>query len=216
VEAECHPVARPRQRRALIHALVTHLALRYGLEEVPTWLYRILERAEPVTLLKGHRQAAYVTLCQEMVAVIKEVFGRFRVDGPAAFGGTHYGPMDLPRFCDRASAQVTFLSRYTYSKGSRLPRAFAARRRKAPTEALARHVASGWRCADGSAFPDLAAHITERNSSCRWVSPLTDMAFNAAYLTTARWRSMCVPHPISEQSRGHLGLDDARVARCSP
>ena len=147
--------------------------------------------------------------------MIKEVVACFRVDGPAACGGTHYWPADL-RFCDRESAQVAFLSRHTCVNGSRPPTPFAACQRKAPTEALAWHRESGWRCTDGSAFPDLPVHITEYNRSCLSVRPLPDTAFNAAFLATVRSRSMSVLHPISEQSWGHLGPDDARAARCSP
>jgi xylan 1,4-beta-xylosidase len=170
--------------RGLIHAVVTHLVARYGLEEVLTWPFEIWNEPNLSSFWKDADQAAYFTLYRETVAVIKGVDARFRVGGPAICGGADHWLADFLSFCEREAVPVDFLSRHAYSSDPREPIPFAAYQRIARPESLLEQFATGRQYAQRSAFPDLPVHITEFNSSYLPVNPVHDSAFNAAYLAT--------------------------------
>jgi len=168
--------------RDLIHAVVTHLVERYGLEEVRTWPFEIWNEPNLSNFWKDADQAAYFTLYRETVGAIKAVDSGLQVGGPAICSGTDQWMADFLRFCEEEGVPVDFLSRHAYSSGPREPIPFGAYQRFAPPELLLEDFATGREYAGRSAYPDLPVHITEFNSAYTAVNPVHDTAFNAAYL----------------------------------
>ena len=97
--------------RELVEALVRHLALRYGREEVGRWAFEVWNEPNLQMFWTGS-QADYFDLYDASAAAVKAVDPAFRVGGPATSAAAWVD--DLLEHCRSTGVPIDFVSTHTY------------------------------------------------------------------------------------------------------
>lgn len=177
----------------LIHALVSHWAERYGLEEIRRWYYEVWNEPNLHAFWSGTK-SEYFELYRHTALAVKRVDAQLRVGGPATsnfvpderFDGEredttkHLTHMvddldslewhavwmkDFLRFCEKENLPVDFVSCHPYPTDFALDGHGHSRGRSRSKDSL--HVDMTWLrdTLAKSAYPDAEIHLTEWSSS---------------------------------------------------
>jgi xylan 1,4-beta-xylosidase len=96
---------------ALVRDLVSHLADRYGRDEVCRWAFEVWNEPNLQVFWAG-AQSDYFRLYEVTARAVKSVDGRFRVGGPATAAAAWVD--DLLAFCASRDVPIDFISTHTY------------------------------------------------------------------------------------------------------
>lgn len=106
------PPSDPQDWADLIHAFVTHLVDRYGLNEVLTWYFEVWNEPDLEGGFWVGGQQAYFELYQVTVNTIKAIDHRLMVGGPAT--SKSLWVQELIDFCADNQVPIDFLSTHHY------------------------------------------------------------------------------------------------------
>jgi len=96
---------------ALVKAFVTHLAQRYGLEEIRTWFYEVWNEPNLKYFWKGDKQE-YMKLYRSTALAVKSVDAGLPVGGPAT--SVNAWIPDIINFCKETETPLDFISTHHY------------------------------------------------------------------------------------------------------
>ena len=99
------------QWASLIHKLVEHCVLRYGLEEVSTWFFEVWNEPNLDAFWNGS-QSDYFALYGYTAEAIKSVDASLKVGGPATAANAWIA--DFIKFCDENRLPADFISTHHY------------------------------------------------------------------------------------------------------
>lgn len=170
--------------RAMVQALLVHLCVRYGRDEVVTWPIEVWNEPNLPGFWEHADMKEYFKLFHNTFEAIKEVDERFRVGGPAVCGGSdEVWIKAFMEYCHEQKIPVDFVTRHHYTT-------------ELPDDVGHYGYPELMRAEDGFAnlhttreiidsFPEykgLEIHITEYNTSYIPNAPIHDTNQNAAFL----------------------------------
>jgi xylan 1,4-beta-xylosidase len=167
----------------LVQKLLSHLAARYGVEELRLWPVEVWNEPNLAGFWEGADQAAYFKLYETTARAVKSVDESIRVGGPAICGGSDHWIEDFLSFVKERGLPLDFFSRHLYTGQTpslRSPELLY--QSLSDPGAPARELKEVRKRIDGAGFPGLELHITEFNTSYNPLCPVHDTALNAAYL----------------------------------
>jgi xylan 1,4-beta-xylosidase len=167
----------------LVHKLLSHLAARYGLEELRLWPVEVWNEPNLAGFWENADQGAYFKLYEATAKAVKSVDEGIRVGGPAICGGSDHWIEDFLSFVKEKGLPLDFFSRHLYTgqtPSSRSPELLY--QVLSEPQAPVRELKEVRKRIDEAGFPGLELHITEFNTSYNPLCPVHDTALNAAYL----------------------------------
>jgi xylan 1,4-beta-xylosidase len=155
---------------ALIHAFVTHLIERYGINELLSWNFEVWNEPD-LSYFWGGDMHAYFELYANTARTIKAIDPHLRVGGPATSRSAWI--TEMLDFCTQQKVPIDFISTHHYCADVALEMGEAGseirwRGQKAMLADVRRTIAAVRR----SAMPNLEVHYTEWN-----VSPIHEDRF---------------------------------------
>ena len=167
----------------LIVAMVKHLELRYGKEEVKTWPFEVWNEPDHPAFLYPNKFDTYIELYKHTAEAIKSVSKDYVVGGPATAG-----PQWIPEFinyCSTNKIPLDFISTHNYGVigGNGLDEFGDKNLRVAPNlNTIPTNVSNAKKVIENSQLPNLPLHFTEWSTSYSAVDLVHDTYFNAAYV----------------------------------
>lgn len=179
------PPANHDKWAGLIKATLTHLAKRYGREEVSTWPCEVWNEPNLPGFWENADKAKYLELYAVSARAVKEVLPEMKVGGPAICGGqgSQEWVHDFLTYCRDNHLPVDFLTRHAYMgqtperKGRYLYHEMCAVNFTVEEMRTTRSIIDS--------FPEyvgMPMHITEFNTSYHPFCPIHDTNLNAAYI----------------------------------
>ncbi|MEH6593037.1 MAG: hypothetical protein V7746_22395 [Halioglobus sp.] len=181
-EANISPPADMEQWNQLIHAFVTHLIERYGIEEVRHWYFEVWNEPDLKDLFWSGDQQDYLELYRHTVTTIKAIDKQLPVGGPST--SKNLWLEETIAFCVDNNLPLDFISTHHYCADAALETGsdvfdIAYRGQKAMVEDVRRTVD----IVKNSAFPDIEIHYSEWNvSPCHEDRFGKDSEFNATFV----------------------------------
>jgi xylan 1,4-beta-xylosidase len=163
-----------KQWSTLINRLVSHLAKRYGLEEVRQWYFEVWNEPNLASFWTG-TQRDYFKLYRYTVEAIKKVDKSLRVGGPATANSKWIS--EFVDFCQKNKVPIDFVSTHQYpTDGFESDRDTEVQLFKSQRGIMRQLAQDTRRRARGS-----PVYYTEWNSSSNSRDPLHDESYAAAF-----------------------------------
>ncbi len=169
----------------LIKATLTHLAQRYGRDEVSSWPCEVWNEPNLRGFWENADKEKYLRLYEISSQAVKSVLPDMKVGGPAICGGT--GSQDWVRdfltFCRDKGLPLDFVTRHAYMGKDPLHRGRYLYHEMRTVEDLFDEMRTTRGIIDS--FPEyrgMPLHITEFNTSYNPFCPIHDTNLNAAYI----------------------------------
>ena len=167
---------------ALVKATLSHLAHRYGKEEVSGWPCEIWNEPNLTGFWENADKPKYLELYRATALAVKEVLPGMKVGGPAICGGTGSQEWisDFLAFCRDGKVPVDFVTRHAYLGQTPERRGRYLYHRMAPVSELIAEMRCSREIIDS--FPEyrgMPMYITEFNTSYNPFCPIHDTNLNA-------------------------------------
>ncbi|MGM9937295.1 MAG: xylan 1,4-beta-xylosidase [Candidatus Ornithomonoglobus sp.] len=168
----------------MVTALLTHLIVRYGRDEVVAWPVEVWNEPNLTGFWKDADMREYFRLFQKTFYAVKSVDERFRVGGPAVCGGTdEVWIRAFLGFCHENKLPVDFVTRHHYTceiaeeDGHYTYPALSEPQKGYENLLTTREIIDSF-----DEYKGLEIHITEFNTSWDPKNVIHDTNKNAAYL----------------------------------
>ncbi len=167
----------------LVKATLTHLASRYGREEVAAWPCEIWNEPNLPGFWENADKEKYLELYRATALAVRQVLPGMKVGGPAICGGTgsQQWIADFLTFCRDQAVPVDFVTRHAYMgqtpehHGRYLYHAMNTPEELIREMRESREIIDGFECYRG-----MPLYITEFNTSYNPFCPIHDTNYNAA------------------------------------
>ncbi|MBP3427744.1 MAG: xylan 1,4-beta-xylosidase [Clostridia bacterium] len=184
-EGNTTPPADEEKWTAMVKATLTHLARRYGEDEVSAWPCEVWNEPNLPGFWENADKPKYLRLYEITSKAVKEALPAMRVGGPAICGGagSQEWVLDFLTFCREKQLPLDFVSRHAYmgQQPNRVGRylyhemctpEFTIEEMRKTREII-------------DSFPEykgMEMHITEFNTSYNPLCPIHDTNLNACYI----------------------------------
>ena len=170
---------------ALVRATLSHLAQRYGEDEVSAWPCEVWNEPNLPGFWENADKAKYLRLYAVTVRAVKDVLPRMRVGGPAICGGegSQQWIDDFLRFCRDEQLPVDFVTRHAYMGLDTTRKGRFIYHDMRMVESIYEEMKESRAIIDS--YPEyrgIEMHITEFNTSYNPLCPIHDTNLNAAYI----------------------------------
>ena len=169
----------------LVKATLTHLAQRYGREEVSAWPCEVWNEPNLPGFWENADKAKYLELYAVTARAVKETLPEMKVGGPAICGGqgSQEWVRDFLTYCRDNQLPVDFVTRHAYMGQSPEREGRYLYHEMCAVEYTVEEMRKTRSIIDS--FPEYAGmpmHITEFNTSYNPFCPIHDANLNAAYI----------------------------------
>ncbi len=184
-EGNTTPPADEGKWTALVKATISHLAKRYGREEVSTWPCEVWNEPNLPGFWENADKAKYLRLYEITARAVKEVLPDMRVGGPAICGGegSQQWVDDFLRFCRDNAVPLDFVTRHAYMGQTPQPNGRYLYHTMCEVGYTYNEMKQTREIIDS--YPEyrgMEMHITEFNTSYNPFCPIHDTNLNAAYI----------------------------------
>ncbi|MBQ2955873.1 MAG: xylan 1,4-beta-xylosidase [Clostridia bacterium] len=184
-EGNVTPPADDNKWTALVKATLSHLAERYGHDEVSAWPCEVWNEPNLPGFWENADKEKYLHLYEITARAVKEVLPDMRVGGPAICGGegSQQWVDDFLRFCRDGNVPLDFVTRHAYMGQTPGRKGRYLYHEMCDPSYTYREMSETRRIIDS--YPEyrgMEMHITEFNTSYNPFCPIHDTNLNAAYI----------------------------------
>ena len=170
---------------AMVKATLTHLAKRYGEDEVSQWPCEVWNEPNLAGFWENADKQKYLQLYAVTAKAVKEALPRMRVGGPAICGGSgsQEWVRDFLTFCRDNQLPLDFVTRHAYMGQTTQKKGRYTYHEMCAVEYTYEEMKQTREVIDS--FPEykgMEMHITEFNTSYNPLCPIHDTNLNAAYI----------------------------------
>ncbi len=168
---------------ALIKALIEHLMVRYGVDEVASWPVEVWNEPNLPGFWKDADLEEYLKLYDMSVRAVKAILPQMRVGGPAVCGteNCHHFIKTFLTYCDEHDVPLDFVTRHAYMAETPEHKGHYVYHSMRTVDSLMAEMMDSRRLIDSfPRYKGMEMHITEFNTSYSPQCPIHDTNYNAA------------------------------------